>query len=193
MGGIMVKSIICILILIVFLSPCLYSSEYSVDKGSFMLSGNVNFSTALGDINSRSISKHIHLSPGLTYFGVHNVGVGIELAFEQLDFYDYVIRALAVGPRITYYLGGKNRGGYPFVSAGFQYLDAYVRGNFDRDYGSGFQFKLGLGYLDMVTKHVAFTAGLEYLIQNLSMEELFLGGESGYAFSLRIGLSYFIF
>jgi hypothetical protein len=193
MGGIMVKIIVCILILMAFLSPCLYSGEYSVDKGSFMLSGNVSLSSALGDANSRSISERLHLSPSFTYFGVRNVGVGIELTFERIDFYDYDIKALAVGPGITYYIGGMNRGSYPFISAAFQGLFYDVKRPYTDDDGHGFQIKFGLGYLDMVTKHVAFTVNLEYLLQHISSHGPLFGGESGHALGLRIGLNYFIF
>lgn len=188
----MIKTMVCILILIALLSPCLYSGDYSVDKGGFMLSGNINLTSALGDANSRSISERLHLSPSLAYFITHNLGIGAELVFERLDYYGSEIRALAIGPQITYYIGGRDRGGYPFASASFQYLEYDFGMEYTNASGSGYQYNLGLGYMDMLTRHAALSAEFRYLIQHSDIDRYGFG-DWGHALYMSIGLSYFIF
>jgi hypothetical protein len=188
----MIKIMACILILAALIPSYLHSGEYPVDQGGFMLSGNVNINTALGDANSRSISDRLHFSPGLTYFATHNLGVGIRAVFEKLKYYGDDLHALAIGPEISYYFGGAKSGGYPFISADFQYLD-YDFGTQYTDYsGSGFQIGFGLGYMDLITQHAALTGAFEYFIQHIPTDR-FAFGDSGHAFYVGIGLSYFIF
>ena len=183
-----------ILLLCIFLTSTVFGGEYSVDKGSTMISGTFSFTNSSGklyeDFEGNSATSFT-LGPSVLAFLVPNFALGGTFAFTHISQGDASATALAIGPKLAYFVGGPDSNAYPFFGVGF----AYLRQTFDfgkSEYTiSGTKFYFGAGVSVMIASHLALICEGAYNIDNLKPE----GGKSasGNIFAINVGLAGFIF
>lgn len=184
------------IIVLIFLAVFLFANaaqaqDYAVGKGSFIVSGDFRINSVLGDAEHRSLASYLHFSPRLMYFPISNLALGIQVAYEDIRFFESDIEGLAIGPAAVFYIGGKDKDWFPFIEAAFHVLDFEFE-EAGTVTGSGHQFMLGAGYLSFLTDHAAIQGGIQYYFQNAELDDTGQS-ENGKALAIFAGLSYFLY
>lgn len=102
-----------------------FGAEYAVDKGSNMFGITAGLINASGDLYRGEGGKSftaILFMPHTVHFFVRNLGIGGDLLLLLTAQGDNKSTTVGVGPKISYFFGGKDSQAYPYLTSGFYYL-----------------------------------------------------------------------
>lgn len=171
------------------------AQDYPVDKGARILSADLSFSSANGDLFEDADGNsytNFESSLGYDVFYIPNLAAGAGIGIGYSGQGESSSRSFSIGPSVSYYIGGKGSPVYPFVGIAYYYLSTTSDSGFDEIRFNGSDIILGTGILVPVYEHIGVTFSLAYEITKLRESE---SNESfdGNAFSLRIGISGLLF
>lgn len=171
-------------------SPAL-GQDYATDKGAWILGGSVSYASDGGELYENAEGDRLNtalVNPRALYFVSPGLAIGGQVVVQHTSQGDASFTTLGLGPEVAYYFGGPESTVYPFVAGNVAYATISSDG-FD---ASGFGFGFGAGAAFMLSRSVALTAGGEYTIDNLSVDQV---DESftGNSFRLELGVSAFLF
>lgn len=183
-----------------FLVPSIAQAQnYAVDKGSFLIGGDVNINGSGLLRSSGGRSLEIQLNPSAQYFVLPGlaVGGGLQLShIENSSFYRST--SYGIGPNISYYFGRDETRVFPYVSAGVN----LVRSSTERTAtthlesvevkwkNTALAADLSGGLLFMLTRGVGLSGELFY---NAKTFWGVGGGVDSNRLGFRIGVSAFVF
>ncbi len=197
------KTFAFILLGCLLITGTVFAADYPVDKGSTMISGMFGFTNSSGKLyedyegNSQTT---VTFTPSVLAFVVPNFALGGNLAFAHASQGDVSARALAIGPKLGYFVGYRDSKAYPFFGVGFNYLRQTLEWV---EYGwrgtpdtyeftvSGTKFMFGAGVAVMVSSHLAMVCEGTYNLDNLKPEHG--KSTSGSVFAIGVGLAGFVF
>jgi hypothetical protein len=200
----MKRTIILLFFLVLFGSAC-FGAEYAVDKGANMFGITAAFVNASGDLyeSGGEAFTAILLMPSTSHFFVRNFAGGGDLLLFLTAQGDNKSTTLGIGPKISYFFGGKDSKSYPYLTTGFYYLRN------DVDYGgvelfedidspltgiiSGTRFKIGAGTSWMIDQHLGLLAEISYNRDSLKPEDGNIKSKSGNMVMVSVGLVGFTF
>jgi len=181
-------------VLFFFFASTVFAGDYAVDKGSALVSGTFSFANASGDLYEEdgNSATTISLNPSVLYFVIPNFAVGGNFLLAHTSQGDASMSALAIGPKVAYFIGGPNSKVYPYFGAGFAYVRQSVSlGGGDDFTISGTKISLGAGAAVMVKPHWALVFEGAYNLDNMKPENE--ESVSGNIFAVSVGIAGFIF
>lgn len=181
----MSKVFYILFVLMFFLPFQLFSQDYAVDKGSFILGGSAGFLSQGGDLTGDERVTTITLNPSIHFFVVPNFAIGADIVFLNVSVAGESGSIFSIGPSLGYFFGHKNSSAYPFLRGSFIFQsvsDSYTETD----------FKFGGGVVAMVAKNVGIVTEGFYMIQSLKPEG-FDESISGNTFGVQMGIAAFIF
>ena len=196
----MKRNIFLLLLLSLFGSTCL-GAEYAVDKGANMFGITAAFINASGDLYQET-SNAILVMPSISHFLIRNFAVGGDLLLFRTVLRGKTSTTWGIGPKISYFFGGKGSKTYPYLTTGFYYLRNDVAGgvelfdNIDflsRGDISGTRFKIGAGTSWMIDQHLGLLAEISYNRDSLKPEDGNIKAKSGNMVMVSVGLIGFTF
>jgi len=179
--------------LVVFMVAGLVSmasaQKQPIDKGSFNIGGSFSLSTASGDLYGDESVTSIAFLPGVRYFVINNLAVGVDLMVQSESYGEDSDTTFGIGPVVAYFFRIKSDKIYPYIGAGFAYASNSQSGH---TYSTtGFQIRFGGGAAIMVKPNLAVIAELIYAIESMSYGSW--PSESGGRLMFSVGLGAFIY
>lgn len=175
-----------------------FGAEYATDKGSNMFGITAAAINASGDLYTGGGKPFtaILVMPQTSRFFMRNFSVGGDLLLLLTTQGDNKSTTLGVGPKITYFFGGKDSRSYPYLTSGFYYLRN------DMDYEdvdfllqgvmSSTRWKLGAGLCWMIETHLSLLIEASYNRDKLKPEDKGKS-KSGNMVIISMGLAGFTF
>lgn len=147
-------------------------SEKPITKGNIMLSGGGAISYMKSQLDySTSTSKssvfYISLTPGIYYFIIDNLALGINTTISYNGATNNKSFTLGVGPKVKYYF---NNGLFLNAELGYSYLHGISNTSNNAKY---FSCKPGIGYAIFLNQKVSLEPGFFYEINNNKNESSF--------------------
>lgn len=165
-----------------FLVPSTRAQDYAIDKGSFLVSGSLNFSSS-GSGRDDNRSTVLSINPDFSYFVTSGLAIGASASVSRFSSGDDSATSFGVGPRIAYYFGGPTSTLFPFVSAGVNYSDTEGLSALGAD--------LAAGAVIMIARNVGLNGEAFYQTARFSRDD---GSEfSRNSFGIRGGVTVFVF
>ena len=196
----MKRTIILLFFLVLFGSTC-FGADYAVDKGANMFGITAAYINATGDLY-QEMPNAILVMPSISHFLVRNFAVGGDLLLFRTVLGGKTSTTWGIGPKISYFFGGKGSKSYPYLTTGFYYLRNDVAGgaeefeNIDflpRGDISGTRLKIGAGASWMIDQHLGLLAEISYNRDNLKPEDGNIKAKSGNMVMVSLGLVGFTF
>jgi hypothetical protein len=193
------KRLIFILVLFCLFSSVGLGAEFAVDKGSNVFGITAASITAFGDLYQGRGKPFtaILVMPSASHFFVRNFAVGGDLLLFLTAQGDNKSTTLGVGPKISYFFGGKQSKSYPYLTSGFYYLRNDVQyENIDflaQGVLSGTRFKIGAGASWMIDQHLALLGEISYNRDTLKPQDGGIKSTSGNMVIVSMGLAGFTF
>lgn len=180
--------IIMMICIIFMLLPCLLQAgEYAMDKGSISTGGSISYSTYMG--TAYWDHHELVITPYLNYFIRKNLAMGIRLnIIYSTDVYEGNTLAGA-GVGMTYYLTTKMQAVYPFLGFDFLYSTEDINNRAIQIYSA--QPYLGLAFMLAETVSLDFKA--QYSMDRVKVIPVYDSFQNGGIFSIRFGISAYIF
>jgi len=188
------KRVIFLMAFFVWSNSFCFGAEYALDKGSNMFGITANYFTAKGELYEEDDESFtaILFMPHTLRFVARNVGVGGDLLVLLTGQKDNKSITLGLGPKIIYFLGGKDKKSYPYLTTGFYYIRNDLEYDDTESHHSGTRFKVGLGVNSMLASHLGLLIEVSYNLDNLKEEDK-EKSESGSMISVSMGLAGFSF
>lgn len=146
--------------------------EKPITKGNMMLSGGgtiyyskINNENPSG--NSESSLFNISLTPGLSYFIIDNLAIGLNATISYDGTKNNKMYTLGVGPMIKYYF---SNGFFLNAEVGYNHLEGISNTSVAANY---FSFKPGLGYAFFLNQKVSLEPGLSYEFHKNNYKNLY--------------------
>lgn len=131
--------------------------ESAVGKGAFMISGMASFSST-GYSSGSNHKTELTLSPSGDYFIMDHLFVGTGLSYSDSRIDGYKSTLLGIGPQIGYAFGNKDSKLFPYVNAGWNYLnnkmEVSILGSDGSTNFSSNGISLGIGVIVPVKKYI---------------------------------------
>ena len=185
------KKIILAILLLSFSATFVFSQDYAVDKGGFILSGTGSFISQGGDLYEDWEDNRLStfsLTSAVNYFIVRNVFIGAGLAYTRVSQGDDSMSTIGIGPTMGYALGKAESKSYPYIATSIHFYSI----GFDGETTSGTNIFIGAGMIFSIKKHLGLILEIGYNFQNLKHED-WDESMSGNAFSVSIGIAGLIF
>lgn len=167
-------------------------ADAHVQKTTWILQGNIGFSSSSGDLYGDESLTRISVAPTVHYAIMNKFAIGGTLDIGSTSQGDFSSTSFMVGPSVRYFFGGdrdKHMGGVnPYVGAGIMlrsesFDDGNPNTNEETQSGSAIQLLGGLAFY--LSNTVALTPELSLNLE--SME-----GESGTTIMLGVGIAGFL-
>ncbi len=163
--------------------------KFPIGKGSALISGNVSLTNQSGDLAHATTTT---VSPSILYFVSKGFGLGIDGAFTNTSNADE--RAVAVGPKLAYFIGGPQSKLFPYLGASVLYINLSA---YDAN-ASGYAINFNGGICPLIGKNGCATIEVGYTLENITIEGYYEGIQwsssvSGSMLSLGIGIGIFAF
>lgn len=188
------KRVIFLVAIFILLRSFCFGADYALDKGANMFGMTATYFTASGELYEEQGEAFtaILFMPHADRFVARNLGIGGDLLLLLTGQGDNKSVTLGVGPKVTYFLGGKEKKSYPYLTSGFYYVRNDVEYNDTETHHSGTRFKVGVGLNSMLASHLGLLMEVSYNLDNLKEEDKDKS-ESGSMISVSMGLAGFTF
>jgi outer membrane protein W len=192
------KKIVFITGMLFLFSTMCYSQEYAVDKGSWMISGRLNYSVEGSDLfkSNSDRTTSVKFMPAVEYFVAPHFFIGERLSYSYSTFTRYYYSrgeteihtssysTFAIGPIVGYAFGKADSKVYPYLTSGIFYVSSGFNSNNSSSSDSGKEFIIGGGIIFPAKEHLGILMEAEYHITNLNN-----GSRDQSSVSLNIGIA----
>lgn len=193
------KIAMAILVVAALALPC-NGTEFAIDKGSWLLGGEIGFSSSGGDLYENADGDGetlIQFSPFVGYFVMPGLAVSSNVVFVSTSQGDDKNTAVGIGPMVEYYFGGPYSKWYPFASTRLVFIshsgETSVGGETVDVKHTEMSYGAAIGAAMMVSRNVAVRCALGYAVHSEDQEEPEdLDSVDGNRLGLSIGVQSFI-
>ena len=158
------NKILSVIIFLLLSSTFLFPQE-ALKKGSYSLSGSIEFSTGSDKFTGyENDFLNFLMTPGISYFFIDHLSAGVNISYGYSEYHiksttsagelKLISRPISIGPVIRYYFASDVIN--PFLEASYRYSNS-INGNKDRN---GYSFAGGINYF--LSKSVALEPYVEY-------------------------------
>jgi len=192
--------------MVMLLSFGAYAQTGPIDKGSIMLGGGFQYTSASGDLYENFDGDGpttMIFSPSFGYFFIPSLAFGIDMDLTSTSLGDYSMSDMGVGPTVMYFFDLKkdekdSKGKiYPYVGAGFYYVTSTMdSGDPDSEEAkkSGTRIVAAGGATFMLSSAVGAYGELFYSADSEKhTDPIETDSESGSKLGFEVGVRAFIF
>lgn len=168
--------------------------SFAVDKGSTLILWATSFQNMSGDLYEREnkSQKKYTFTPFLAYFVVPNFSIGADVSISTISLGDADASDVRVGPKVLYAFGSHESTIYPYLTAGFNYLDVTNDNGTDSN-GTKFKFGAGVIFMPAGQQHLGITVEAGIHLDSMKADTEGAESISGTQIEVSMGLAGLLF
>jgi len=160
---------ICITAFLLFIAVTSNAQEFTNDKNASLISGAFSYSDFSGKTNGiKNKYSTIDLAFSYNYFLIHGFFVGGGISYLNMDSAKYYTSTIGIGPQLGYAFGNAKSKSFPYIAAGYSYINALGSNGADNKRLKGGDLFFGAGIILPFKTNFGMTVEAEYHIMNLN-------------------------